>query len=236
MKRFAVFDIDGTLIRWQLYHAIADHLVKLGYIKPSDFASIKEARMEWKRRSPDASFKTYEIELIGAYERALVKLTPRELDRAVDSVFNEYKDQVYVYTRQLIADLKAKGYTLFAISGSQTEIVEKIADYYGFDAFLGTVYEKPGGRFTGNKVFHAQFKDKALQGLIDRYGLDLDGSVAVGDSKSDIPMLKMVEQPIAFNPERALFDESVANKWKIVIERKDMVYELEARDGTYVLA
>jgi len=236
MKRFAVFDIDGTLIRWQLYHAIADHLVKLGYIKPTDFASIKEARMDWKRRSPEASFKTYEVELIAAYEKALVKLTPEELGKAVDSVFDEYKDQVYIYTRDLIQSLKTEGYMLFAISGSQTEIVEKIAAYYGFDAYLGTVYEKQADKFTGTKVFHAEFKDKALQGLIDRYGLDKNGSIAVGDSKGDIPMLKMVEIPIAFNPEQALFSESVKNGWKIVIERKDMVYELEARNGTYVLA
>lgn len=236
MKRFGVFDIDGTLIRWQLYHAIADHLVKLGYIKPADFASIKEARMEWKRRSPEASFKTYEVELIAAYEAALIKLTPDELGRAVDSVFDEYKDQVYIYTRGLIGDLKAKSYTLLAISGSQTEIVAKIAEYYGFDAYLGTVYEKQANKFTGRKIFHAEFKDKALQGLIDRYGLELAGSIAVGDSKSDIPMLKMVELPIAFNPEQALFSEAVKNKWKIVIERKDMVYELEEKDGTYILA
>ncbi len=25
---FAVFDIDGTIIRWQLYHALADELAK----------------------------------------------------------------------------------------------------------------------------------------------------------------------------------------------------------------
>jgi HAD superfamily hydrolase (TIGR01490 family) len=235
---FAVFDIDGTLIRWQLYHAIADHLVKLGFINPADFAGIKEARMQWKRRAPEASFKTYETALIGAYETALMKLTPAQFGLAVDSVFDEYKDQVYIYTRDLIRQLKKQKYLLFAISGSQSEIVSKIADYYGFDAFLGTVYETAGDKFTGKKIFHAQLKDKALQGLIDRYGLSSKGSIAVGDSKSDIAMLKMVEQPIAFNPEGALFEHASAAGWKIVIERKDKVYELEYRDAdaTYVLA
>ena len=33
-RPFAVFDIDGTLIRWQLYHSIADTLARLGHIEP----------------------------------------------------------------------------------------------------------------------------------------------------------------------------------------------------------
>jgi phosphoserine phosphatase len=44
-KKFAAFDIDGTLIRWQLYHAIADNLVKLGFIAPVKFQEIKDARI-----------------------------------------------------------------------------------------------------------------------------------------------------------------------------------------------
>ena len=28
-RPFAVFDIDGTIIRWQLYHALADELASL---------------------------------------------------------------------------------------------------------------------------------------------------------------------------------------------------------------
>src|SRR3546814_11785501 len=28
MKKFAVFDIDGTLIRWQLYHAVVETVAK----------------------------------------------------------------------------------------------------------------------------------------------------------------------------------------------------------------
>jgi phosphoserine phosphatase len=31
-KRFAVFDLDGTLVRWQLYHALVDRLAKKGYL------------------------------------------------------------------------------------------------------------------------------------------------------------------------------------------------------------
>lgn len=235
-RPFAVFDIDGTLIRWQLYHAVADRLVKLGFVNEGAFNSIKLARMEWKKRSPSASFKSYELELIKSYEAALLQLTPEQLSQAVESVFDEYKDQVYVYTRQLINDLKARNYRLFAISGSQSEIIDKIAPYYGFEAYVGTEYEQNNGKFTGKKMFHAQNKDVVLKKLIKEYRLDLRGSFAVGDSSGDISMLEMVDNPIAFNPEAALFEHAKRKGWKIVVERKNVIYELEGKNGTYVLA
>ena len=41
MNKFAVFDIDGTLIRWQLYHAIADELAKSGHIDAETYTVEK---------------------------------------------------------------------------------------------------------------------------------------------------------------------------------------------------
>jgi phosphoserine phosphatase len=49
-------------------------------------------------------------------------------------------------------------------------------------------------------------------------------------------MLEYVEHPIAFNPEIRLFNEARNKGWKIVVERKNVVYELEANHGSYVLA
>jgi HAD superfamily hydrolase (TIGR01490 family) len=235
MRKFAVFDIDGTLIRWQLYHAIADHLVRLGFVAPVEFEPMKTARMDWKRRAQDASFRSYEEALIRSYEVVLARLAPSQLEKAVESVFDEYKDQVYVYTRDLIKELKTRGYLLFAISGSQTEIVEKIADYYGFESYLGTVYELKNDRFTGKKLVHAHHKDRALKQLMKEFNLSQAGSIAVGDSASDIKMLELVEQPIAFNPETELYNYSRARGWKIVVERKNVVYELEEGNGSYLL-
>ena len=72
-RPFAVFDIDGTLIRWQLYHAIADKLVSLGFIAPVKFQGIKDSRMVWKRREDSESFKRYELELVKLYTNILME-------------------------------------------------------------------------------------------------------------------------------------------------------------------
>jgi HAD superfamily hydrolase (TIGR01490 family) len=236
MKRFAVFDIDGTLIRWQLYHAIADNLVKLGYIAPVKYQAIKDARMIWKRRESSESFKQYELELIKLYENLLTEITVEQFEKTAQSVFEEYKDQVYTYTRDLIRKLKADGYLIFAISGSQIQVIEKIATHYGVDDFAARVDKHTNGHFTGQSTTPIFNKDQVLQDLAKQHNASFEGSIGIGDSSSDIKMLEIVERPIAFNPERKLFEHARTKGWKVVVERKNMIYELEDKDGKYQLA
>ena len=190
----------------------------------------------WKKRTHDDSFKAYEEQLVTAYRLLLTELTVPRFELAASAVFEEYKDQVYVFTRDLIKDLKKKHYVLLAISGSQSEIVQKIAEYYGFDDFVGSYYHREEGRFTGKidlTVFH---KDKVLQELIAKHNLTLKNSIAVGDSNSDIPMMELVERPVAFNPERTLLAHAQKAGWEVVVERKNVIYELKETHGSYVLA
>jgi HAD superfamily hydrolase (TIGR01490 family) len=233
-RPFAVFDIDGTLIRWQLYHALADALAQRGHIEPESYQAMRDARLEWKRRA-GSTFKDYEMQVVGIYEAMLKTLSFVQLDEAIDAVFEEYKDQVYTYTRDLIAKLKSENYLLFAISGSQTEIVAKVAGYYGFDDYTGTIYERQAGRFSGQRTVGSFYKDKTLKEMAAKHNGSFNNSLAIGDSASDAAMLKLVEQPIAFNPDADLFEEAKANGWKIIIERKNMVYELEKANGKYQL-
>ena len=233
---FAVFDIDGTLIRWQLYHALADALAHLGYFDPEAFEAVRQARLSWKQRSHINSYKDYEHQLIKAYEQILTNLKVSQFNEAVDLVFEEYKDQVYTYTRDLIRKLKAKDYLLFAISGSQTEIVNRIADYYGFDDFVGTRYMRVGNRFTGKMVLANSSKHLVLEKMVRRHAATQAGSLAVGDSESDISMLESVEHPIVFNPTQRLLSQAKISGWPVIIERKNVIYKLETQNGKYVLA
>ena len=234
-RPLAVFDIDGTLIRWQLYHAIADTLVHLGFINTSTFQTAKDARMQWKRRSHPEAFKDYERTLVKIVDGALIHLSIKQYQIAVSGVFDEYKDQVYAFTRDLIKDLKAKNYLLLAISGSQDEIVEKIAAYWGFDDFVGSTLVQKNGKFTGEKIVRGFNKHKILAELVAKHGLSYKNSIGVGDSDGDISMLEMTEQPIAFNPEQKLFEFAKSRGWKIVIERKNVVYKLSRKSGKYIL-
>ncbi|HSW37037.1 MAG TPA: HAD family phosphatase [Candidatus Saccharimonadales bacterium] len=236
-RPFAVFDIDGTLIRWQLYHAIADELAKQGHFKEADYQEVKQARMLWKRREHQDSFKDYEQALVKAVDQVILTITVDDLKQACQTVLNEYKDQVYTYTRQLIQELRSKNYLLFAISASQTEIVKLLADYYGFDDSGGSSYEIKNNRFTGKKqVLRSERKPDYLKTLVKKHNAIYEQSIGVGDSESDIAMLEVVERAIAFNPTKQLFNHAKSHGWKIVVERKNVIYELEPQNGPYILA
>jgi len=235
-RPFAVFDIDGTITRWQFLHAINDQLAKDGYIDQKTYQAVLDARMTWKKRSHSSSYSDYEKTLVEIWEKTLPHLTTAEFDIVVNQIFELYKDQVYTYTRDLVRELKAQDYILLIISGSPVEVVAKFAEYYGFDDYIGTEHPHEQGKYTGEIKLRTYDKHKAVEELIAKHGLATKGSIGVGDSKGDIGMLEMIEQPIAFNPDKALYDHARKHGWKIVVERKSIVYELSNDGRRFILA
>jgi len=82
----------------------------------------------------------------------------------------------------------------------------------------------------------ALHKPELLKQLVAKHGLTFTDSIGMGDSEGDISMLEMTEHPLAFNPSKILFQQAQKQGWKVVIERKNMIYELEPADGHYRLA
>ena len=66
-KKFAVFDIDGTVIRWHLYHANVHEMARMKLLPDEAAAKIKAARTTWKQRTHEDSFREYEHILVEAY-------------------------------------------------------------------------------------------------------------------------------------------------------------------------
>ncbi len=232
-RRFAVFDIDGTLIRWQLFHAIVNRLGQEGYFAPEHHQSIKASRMHWKNREVSEGFADYEKTLVHTYLEVLPQIPPEEHARIINDIVEEYKDQTFTYTRDLVKDLKAKDYLLFAVSGSHITAVDRVAKHHGFDDSIGFELEVLNGAFTGNSTTPIHNKAAALRQLVDKHNATYEGSYAVGDSGSDIAMLELVEHPIVFNPDKRMIDSVTGRGWPIVIERKNVAYELTPNESGY---
>ena len=236
-KKFAAFDIDGTIFRSGLYREVVYELLATGKAPKKLSDKFSQLEIDWQARKHKDAFKLYEKAMSDTFDSVLPSIKFADFDEAVVAVFGRTSDHVYVYTRDLIADLKKQGYTLIAISGSQEELVKPFADKYGFDIWVGQHYERgDNGYFTGDIIKTHYGKDIILRRIIDERELSLKGSIAVGDSKGDVGMLSIVEQPIAFNPDKDLFNAAKHNSWKIVIERKNMIYKLEPNGHTFVLA
>lgn len=232
---FAVFDIDGTVIRWQLYHAMSDVAAKKGIIDNEEFENVRMARMGWKRRSGEESYHDYEQVLVKLFEGSLKGLRVKDLEAVAQEVFEEYKDQVYTYTRDLLHTLKAKNYKLFAISGSPNFIIEKLVKYYDFDDYAASSYESKDGIYTGDVQLTIGKKAELLRSLMKKHKLTSVGSIGVGDSEGDIPMLEITDTPIAFNPTHKLAEHAKTNHWPIIVERKNVIYSSSYHNGTYEL-
>lgn len=234
-KPFAVFDIDGTLIRWQLYHAIVNQLAKSGHVSEQDYAAIRTSRMQWKKRTHEQSYKDYEKTVVTAFHNAIKTIDYTIYNTAVDEVLSEHKEQVYTFTRDLIVSLKQKDFVLLAVSGSQHEIVQKLAKFYGFDDAVGNQYTRTNNSFTGTHAHTVERKREVLNELIAQHQLTNKGSIAVGDSESDIPLLEAVDRPIAFNPTKVLMERARSEYWRIVVERKNAIYDLRSSEHGYLL-
>jgi HAD superfamily phosphoserine phosphatase-like hydrolase len=174
------------------------------------------------------SYDDYIQKVIAAYRAYSKGVKLQDVMDIADRLMIFHKNRVYRYTRDLVEKLK-KTHFLLAISHSPYHVVEPFCRYWGFQKVYAMMYEIDKNEIFTGKVEYEDFmseKDKVLMRAMKKEGLTLAGSVGVGDSESDIPMLKMVSRAIAFNPNKKLYQAAKRNKWEIVVERKDMIYRL----------
>ncbi|MDO8265637.1 MAG: HAD family phosphatase [Candidatus Saccharibacteria bacterium] len=235
-RKFAAFDIDGTISRNALFLQIVDELIARGNL-PKDYRSSLDSKFEeYKKRKHKNSFKDYMMLSVNILLDNLNSISVQDYRKAVDAVIAKNSDYLYVYTTDLIEKLRAQGYFLIALSGSEMYSVQKFTEKLGFDLAIGEYYHEKEGFFTG-KIDHVfKQKDIFLKKFIIEHDLTLEGSYAVGDSSGDLSMLRIVDNPVAFNPEDTLYEEAKKQGWKIVVERKNVIYQLEPKSGTYILA
>ncbi len=234
-KRLAVFDLDGTLFRWQLYYEVVLKLVEQNFFSDEDADNIRSSYHAWQSR--ELAFREFERIAIAALDSALYHLDIKQFEKTVQAILDESSHKVYSYTRNLAAQLKREGYFLLAISGSMQEIAEPFSKIYGFDDCIGWLYERKDGHFTGKTSrITVGKKHLHIRDYIAAHGLQLDDSVMIGDSAGDISMLELASRPIAFNPSEELLDEALKQGWEIVIERKNIAYNLtKDTDGHVIL-
>ncbi|MEK7150009.1 MAG: haloacid dehalogenase-like hydrolase [Patescibacteria group bacterium] len=107
--------------------------------------------------------------------------------------------------------------------------MDSFCERLGFDKVYGRFYElDSSGKFTGKVVNEDLISDKSniVRRAIEKENLTLEASIGVGDTEGDISFLEMVSMPICFNPNSKLYTHAKKNGWRVVVERKDVVYEL----------
>ena len=212
----AFFDLDKTVIARSSTLVMGRPLYRDGLISPVtvlrsmyaqavyQLAGADHARMEQMRAAA--------LEMTLGWEAERVRAVARE---AVEQVIAPL---VYAEAMELIAMHRARGEDVWLVTSSGEEVVEPFAEHLGVGDWIAT---RSGvdddGRYDGTLEFYAYGRAKAtaLRQVAEVRGYDLTACSAYSDSVTDLPMLSVVGNPVAVNPDRELRAAATALDWEV---------------------
>ena len=131
-----------------------------------------------------------------------------ELEELGEEIFDEaMAHRIWPGTRALAQLHLDQGQRVWLVTAAPIEIAQIIARRLGLTGAMGTVAEHVDGVYTGRLVgemLHGEAKAEAVRALAEREGLDLARCSAYSDSVNDLPMLSLVGDPCAINPDAKL--------------------------------
>jgi len=226
-RKVAIFDVDGTIFRSSLLIQLVEKLIENKAFPEEARAVYEKQHARWLDREGD--YDEYIMAVVEAFRKHLKGVHYGELVEAAEGMVEAQWKHTYRYTRDLIKELKAKEYFLLAVSHSPKTVLDKFCPRLGFNKAYGIIYETgPQDLFTGGIADEHLIYNKAniVKRALEKENLTLTNSIGVGDTESDIPFLEMVAKPVCFNPNMKLYRAAKRLKWKVVVERKDVIYEV----------
>jgi HAD superfamily hydrolase (TIGR01490 family) len=213
----AFFDVDNTVMQG----ASIFHLAR-GLHRRKFFTTRDIAKAAWDQ----AYFRIVGVEdpdaVANAREAALSFIAGHrveELEELGEEIFDEaMAHRIWPGTRALAQIHLDQGQRVWLVTAAPIEIARIIAGRLGLTGALGTVAEHVDGVYTGKLVgdlLHGPAKAEAVKALAEREGLQLERCAAYSDSSNDLPMLSLVGDPCAVNPDGKLRDYARQRGWRI---------------------
>ncbi|WP_461615627.1 HAD-IB family hydrolase [Clostridium sp. Marseille-QA1073] len=229
----AFFDIDGTIYREGLITEVFKKIIKYELVEEKKwYSEVRPSFIKWDKRQGD--YDTYLLKMVDIYIEAIKGISRHHIDYIAKKVIEQKGDRVYTFSRERIRWHKEQGHIVIAISGSPIELVREMSSKYNMDDYRGSIYLLDENEtYTGDIIpmWDSESKEKALMELKEKYDIDLEKSYAYGDTSGDFTMFKSVGIPYCINPTKELLtkvmeDEEVKDKIKVIVERKDVTYNL----------
>lgn len=224
-NKLAIFDIDGTIFRSSLLMRLVDELVYNKIFSLGIHNQVMEIRTAWFNR--ETSYKKYSDSIVDLLKDNIAGKFQADIIKYSQDLIEIQKSIYFKYTKDLIRKLRPD-YQLLAISGSLQETLEQLNKYIKFDYIFGTQFEvNHEGKYTGVVLQEpVKYKDVFLKQFIKDNGLTLDGSIAIGDTDSDIGAMELAQTAIAFNPNDKLYEYAKLHRWQVMVERKNVIYKI----------
>ena len=213
----AFFDVDNTIMRGASIFYFARGLYARDFFKPRDLGRFAWQQARFRLLGRENLEHVHE-----ARESALSFVAGRPVADIVElgeEIYDELMaDRIWAGTRALAQMHLDAGQRVWLVTATPVEVAAVIARRLGLTGALGTVAESREGVYTGRlvgEILHGEAKAEAVRALAAREGLDLTQCAAYSDSANDIPMLELVGQPCAVNPDSRLRAHARTNGWRV---------------------
>lgn len=223
MQHAAFFDLDKTVIARSSALAFTGHLHRAGMLGRPVLVRAAISQLMYVLFGADEGHldrtRDAMLALTKGWDRA-------EVERVVAEALEEVvAPLVYAEALFLIDEHMREGRRVFIVSASPEEVVRPLARYIGVDEVVATRARVDSeGRYTGEVELYAygEQKAEAVREIAEREGISLDESYAYSDSMTDLPLLELVGNPHAVNPDRELKAIAEERGWPVLEFRRQV--------------
>ncbi len=209
----AIFDLDNTLIGGDSDYLWGEFLCDEGII--TDRESFQKMN--------DYFYHQYEIGELDIYawaEFSFKVLSEHSFDKLnqlrKDFMETKIRPIFLEKAQNCIDNHKKNGDSVLVITASNTFVTQPIVEMYGIEHLLATEPEFVSGRFTGKVSGIPCFQSGKIDNLmpwLEKNNENLIGSYFYSDSHNDLPLLELVDNPVAINGDPILIAAANDNGW-----------------------
>lgn len=215
----AIFDLDNTLIADDSDYLWGQFLVDQGVVDKYLYESANiKFYDDYKQGTLDI------VEFLSFSLRPLADNKPEQLYQWRAQFVQEIITPILLKPAQeLIVKHKDCGDTLLVITATNRFVTEPIVKLYGIENLLATTPEFLDGKYTGGFNGIPCFQEgkvKLLEKWLKSSNETMQDSWFYSDSHNDLPLLKLVDNPVAVDPDDKLAAFARAAGWPIISLRQ----------------
>ncbi len=211
----AIFDLDNTLIADDSDYLWGQFLVDKGIV---DKASYEKTNADFYE---DYKQGTLDIKAFLHFSlKPLSEHKPSQLyawrDEFIETII---KPITLKKAHELVKQHKNQGDTLLVITATNRFVTEPIVALYGIENLIATTPEFVDNRYTGQFLGVPSFKEGKVTLLYEWLRAShetLKNSTFYSDSHNDLPLLELVDYPVAVNPDEKLHTIAIEKNWTIL--------------------
>ena len=216
----AIFDLDNTLIADDSDYLWGQFLVEQGIVDKDQYEQANEKfYQDYKRGVLDI------VEFLNFSLKPLAEHDPVELFQWREQFIREtIKPLQLDAAKDLVNTHRTRGDTLLIITATNRFVTEPIAKLYGIENLLATTPEIIDGRFTGTFTgtpCYQQGKVEQLRQWLQNSTETMQHSWFYSDSHNDLPLLQLVDHPVAVDPDKQLKDFAESAGWPVISLRQE---------------